>query len=262
MEKIKMDIFAGNEQEQRQCEKHGAYVAKGIRVQDRMIWTSCPKCMEEKRIQEDVELSRTLIQQKIQADAERIMGQAAIPPRFINRTLDNFRAETDEQQKALKICRAFVERWERVRENGKSIILIGKPGTGKTHLAIGIAQGLIKQGKTAVYTRSSSIVQAVKESFGNREKTERQVYEDFCKPDLLIIDEVGRQYGTDAETLMLFEVINRRYEQCKPMIVISNLDQTAFTGYMGEATVSRLREGGALLAFSGEDMRLKIDMLF
>lgn len=258
MQKVKFDLFKDRKTREESCSKHGPYTATAICLPGREIWTGCPECQREEREREDAELARKFAEQQINAEAERLLGQAAIPPRFKDRTLDNFRTDTEEQGKGLMTCRAYVDRWERVKANGKSLVLIGKPGTGKTHLAVGVAQELIKRGNSAIYTRASSIVQSVKESFGNRTRTERQVYEDFARPDLLIIDEIGRQYGTDSEKLMLFEVINLRYEQCKPMIVISNLEPASFREYMGQATLSRLQEGGATMIFSGEDMRLKI----
>ena len=44
----------------------------------------------------------------------------------------------------------------------------------------------------------------------------------FIRPDLLILDEVGVQFGSETEKMILFEIINGRYEQLKPTIVISN----------------------------------------
>ena len=65
----------------------------------------------------------------------------------------------------------------------------------------------------------------------------------FIRPDLLILDEVGVQFGSETEKMILFEIINGRYEQLKPTIVISNLAD-ALTDYLGERVVDRLREGG------------------
>ena len=67
------------------------------------------------------------------------------------------------------------------------------------------------------------MVRAVKETYSrNSERTERQVIADFARPDLLILDEIGRQHGTDTERLIIFDVINARYLQNKPSILITN----------------------------------------
>lgn len=89
---------------------------------------------------------------------------------------------------------------------GENLLFYGKSGTGKRHLAVSIAQGLIDYGGTALYMRASKIAQRIKETYGRQaELKEREVYESFATPDLLIIDEEGRQFGTDAEKLMLLK---------------------------------------------------------
>ena len=66
----------------------------------------------------------------------------------------------------------------------------------------------------------------------------------FIRPDLLILDEVGVQFGSETEKMILFEIINGRYEQLKPTIVINSNLRRALTDYLGERVVDRLREGG------------------
>ncbi|VFR32492.1 DNA replication protein DnaC [plant metagenome] len=66
----------------------------------------------------------------------------------------------------------------------------------------------------------------------------------LVEPDLLVLDEVGVQFGSETEKMYLFEIINGRYEALKPTIVISNLAKDALTEYLGERVVDRLREGG------------------
>ena len=78
----------------------------------------------------------------------------------------------------------------------------------------------------------------------------------LCSPDLLILDEVGVQFGSDAEKLILFEIINTRYQDMKPTILISNLTLVELGKYIGERVVDRMREGGgAILSFDWDSYR-------
>lgn len=182
---------------------------------------------------------------------EGMMGRAAIPPRFVSRSLANYRAETDGQKRALRICQRYAHGFSAAggaRETGACLILAGNPGTGKTHLAAGVANYLLQNGSTAVYITAIAAIRQIRETWQNRTgKTEGQVIQDFVKPDLLIIDEIGVQHGTEAEKLHLFDLINARYEAVKPMIVISNLvltGESSVEQFIGERAYDRLREGG------------------
>ena len=79
--------------------------------------------------------------------------------------------------------------------------------------------------------------------------------EKYCYPGLLIIDEIGVQYGTDSERNILFEVINDRYEDMLPTIMISNLPLNELAPLLGERVVDRMLEGGAVLSFNWPSYR-------
>ena len=82
---------------------------------------------------------------------------------------------------------------------------------------------------------------------------------DFVKPALLVIDEVGRQYGTPAERSMFFDVVDKRYEAMRPTVLVSNLDTPNFREFLGPAILSRLCEGGGVfLSLTGKDMRKEV----
>ena len=99
----------------------------------------------------------------------------------------------------------------------------GGVGAGKTHLAVGIAHRLMEQGRIAVFTSVINAIRRVKDTYRRDSgQSEAQVVAGFIRPDLLILDEVGVQFGSETEKMILFEIINGRYEQLKPTIVISN----------------------------------------
>ena len=86
--------------------------------------------------------------------------------------------------------------------------------------------------------------------------TESQVIADFAGYDLLIIDEVGVQTGTDAESKALFDVFNERYQNLKPTVLISNLDAEGFVQAVGRRIADRVKEdGGEILSFDWESHR-------
>ncbi|NHX33749.1 ATP-binding protein, partial [Escherichia coli] len=78
----------------------------------------------------------------------------------------------------------------------------------------------------------------------------------YTNPDLLIIDEVGVQFGSEAEKLILFEIINTRYERMKPTILISNQTREELGAFIGERVIDRMSDGGGCtLAFTWDSYR-------
>lgn len=234
--------------EQRVCPIHGTYTAKKFPVPGREIWSGCPECAREKIAKKNEALIH---------DISTVRGHnpaaSGIPPRFIGKSLGGYMTHTPQQKCALHACKNFVDEFN--PRSGRCMILVGPPGTGKTHLCSGMLALIAAAGHTTLYTRAITATQAVKQSF--YDNTTSQTYDTFCTPDVLAIDEVGRQFGTDAEKNILFEVINRRYEQCKSTIVVSNGNIETLTEYLSEAGVSRLQEDGVMITITGPDMRIR-----
>jgi DNA replication protein DnaC len=177
--------------------------------------------------------------------ADDLLKKAAIPPRFADRRLENFVPHAQGPANALKIATDYADGFEDVLKTGRSLILCGGVGAGKTHLAVGIAHRVIAMGRIAVFTSVLGAIRSVKETYSKGSQiTEAQAIDNLTKPDLLILDEVGVQFGSDTEKMILFEIINGRYEKLRPTIVISNLAKEPLTEYLGERVVDRLREGG------------------
>jgi len=90
----------------------------------------------------------------------------------------------------------------------------------------------------------------------NSTVSESEVIEAFAAYDLLIIDEVGVQSGTEAESRALFDVFNERYQNLKPTILISNLNAEDFVAAVGNRIADRIKEdGGEFLFFNWESAR-------
>jgi DNA replication protein DnaC len=180
-----------------------------------------------------------------QRRADDLLKRAAIPPRFADRRLETFIPHAEGPRGALRIATEYADNFDDALKTGRSLILCGGVGAGKTHLAVGIAHRVIAQNRVAVFTSVLAAIRTVKETYGNASQlTEAQAIERLTKPDLLILDEVGVQFGSATEKMIMFEIINGRYEALRPTIVISNLAKDALIEYLGERAVDRLREGG------------------
>jgi DNA replication protein DnaC len=239
-----LDQMARSEKEVRQCLIHGDYTSLLIRGE----WSGCVECAKAAELaainaangEWRKELKARMWAKKLQ--------RAAIPEKFADRTLDSYVPTIPGEEKALAMARRYVESFDEVSKLGSCLLFLGKVGTGKTHLAIGIAHEVMAMGKQAVFVRVKRAVEMVQETYGrSATQTKEQVLRDFIDADLLILDEGGYQRGTDDEKLILFDIINGRYENSRPTIITSNLDAPGLKDAIGERSFDRLREGGGKL---------------
>lgn len=192
-----------------------------------------------------------------QIDIQRNIDRAYIPYRFSNSEFANYVCSTDGQRHALAIARGYAENFNSRERVGGSLVFCGSPGTGKTHLACAIANQILLDGKTALFMTAIQATRRVKMTYRHdSEKTEQQAFHSFLMPDLLILDEVGAQYGSDAEKLILFEILNDRYANRMPVILVSNLDEKELASVITARAIDRLRDdGGVIVAFEWDSYR-------
>lgn len=209
---------------------------------------------------ETVAAQKAVIANRAKAYTESIFQRAAIPPRFATRTLQNYSPQCDKSGAALRTATYYAESFTTALESGQSLIFVGNVGSGKTHLASGIAHEVLKDGYSALFSTVLGAVRTVKDTYRHDSpKTESEAIMDLVKPDLLVLDEVGVQFGSDTEKLILFEIINGRYEHMRPTILLSNLDIAGLSEYLGERVMDRLREGGGkMVAFDWASYRRNV----
>ncbi|TFL14451.1 AAA family ATPase [Pusillimonas caeni] len=202
-------------------------------------------CLDEAQRLENEQRARQQQADWERARLQNLFNRAAIPPRFEDRSLENYATELDGQAKALRIAKQYADTFD--ENEGVSLIFCGGVGSGKTHLAIGIAKQIMQGYRSALFMSVMGAVRSVKETWRDSDISERKALQNLIEPDLLILDEVGVQFGSDTEKLILFEIINGRYENRRSTILISNLAMDKLTEYLGERVVDRLREGGGKL---------------
>jgi DNA replication protein DnaC len=80
----------------------------------------------------------------------------------------------------------------------------------------------------------------------------------FERIDLMILDEVGLQRGTDDEIRTLHELLEARRLNCRPTILLTNLDGANVKQYLGERFWDRLSESGVSVIFNWESHRRQV----
>jgi DNA replication protein DnaC len=214
-----------------QCAQHGRYPTTMIDAQGAVRYiapTGCPKCRIERRL-------------------ETLLSRAAIPPRYQHCDFTNYRVSEDGQRLALQTCRHFAEAFAD-NTDGRGLILLGDPGTGKNHLAAAIARQLLAEGRTVLQTTVWELVDRIRETWRRQDgPNEREVIRSFASVDLLILDEVGKQHGSDSERVSLFAVLDSRYRDCRPTVLLSNESLTGLENYLGAAVFDRLCHHGTLV---------------
>lgn len=232
---------------QESCEKHGNFESRNIFGK---IWSSCPTCQEEQRVIADREQAEKEDQER-HKEWQKRMGEAGIPERFRSRTLASYKATNAGQKIALAFASEYAEQFARVSETGRSAIFCGMPGTGKTHLAVGISLHVMATGKSAAFTTVQRMILRVKDSWRkNSEESESDVLNMLVYPDLLTIDEIGVQFGSEFEKNFMFLLLNERYEKRRPTILLSNLAASGVKTFLGDRIYDRLKEdGGQCVSF-------------
>jgi DNA replication protein DnaC len=198
-------------------------------------------------------LSEREVQDRELRAAERRVKDAKFP---VVKTLDtfDFQAQPSINQELIRelIRGEYMDRCE-------NVLLIGNSGTGKSHLATGLAFAACQQGRRVrFFTATGLITQLL-------EKREERQLERFQKQlerlHLIVLDELGYVPFSKTGAELLFEVVSRAYERTS-LIVTTNLPFEAWTEVMGTerltgALLDRLTHRIHILEANGESYRLR-----
>ncbi|MCY1391376.1 IstB-like ATP binding protein [compost metagenome] len=244
-----------------QCPVHGEYQRTLVEGFDgENLTLTCPRCRWEaiNLASSADEVRAEALASKRREELNAALFSTGIAPRFRRCSLENYRTPLDGQKAALDICRAYVDQFEENFGAGRCLLLLGKFGNGKTHLGCAILAEVVRRyGATALYAPAPDIIATIKASFGRDSgTTEASVMAELAKVDLLLIDELGAQGGTEFERQSLHQIIDTRYRNMLPTIITSNLPGTELSTYIGDRALDRLREnGGQAVVFDWESAR-------
>ncbi|MCA9559372.1 MAG: ATP-binding protein [Planctomycetes bacterium] len=161
-----------------------------------------------------------------------------------------------------RIDRMTIEELTRLAfmEEEANVVVVGPNGTGKTMIAKNIAHSVIRAGKTARFVTASAMLNelAAQDGVAALGRTFRR----YTSPALLVIDELGYVAYANRHADMLFEVVNRRYESGRSIVVTTNRAFQDWGELFPNATcvvplVDRLIHRSEIIEIDGDSYRLK-----
>lgn len=228
------------------CEKHGAYPQRKMNVGTRVILiTQCPKCVKEKNEAEKLERDQLENKRQEKRDLEN-QKLAGVSKRNAGVRFKDFDQSKPEQKRVYDVVYKMARD---IYENNETpnVILTGKVGTGKTMLANCAINSLFRA-KNVRIMKLQDMLRKIKGSYSKDSTyTEEQAIERYSNFDLLIIDEVGVSRDTDNDKNLIFDVLDGRYQNMLPTMIISNLNVDGIKQILGDRVVDRLRDGGGVL---------------
>ena len=184
--------------------------------------------------------------------AEELLGmrldRARIPKLYRDATWDNFDLKAvyaipinDPREKLIE--RLFIlKKWRGDTDSSSIAFITGRPGSGKTHLAVATLRRYIESGrKGALFVSVSEWLQDMKDGFTSG--TSSGVMRQVKGAGLLVFDDIGSEMATDWVRDAVYQVINHRLNEMKPTVVTSNLKPSEIANSYHDRLASRLASG-------------------
>jgi DNA replication protein DnaC len=148
----------------------------------------------------------------------------------------------------------------RFLHHGENVLFLGPCGVGKTHLAIGLGLKAIEQGHRVYFLTLHDLVAKVRAA-EDRNRLDSLI-RSIQRAKLFILDEVGYVPLEQADATFLFEVVSKRYESQKPIIITSNKsygqwDEVFPDRVLATALLDRLLHHATTINIRGESYRLR-----
>lgn len=182
--------------------------------------------------------------------AERCWSVANIPARH-----------RDKVKQRHEATGPWADAYHRLRDllpGGPLIVLLGKRGTGKTQMAVGLLADICREGRSVRYLKALDLFREIRECYRKDGPSEVAVVDKLCSYAGLVIDEAHERSDSDWENRTLTNIIDRRYDAMRTTILISNMTKEAFASAVGPSVVSRVHETGEVIVCDWQSFRTEV----
>lgn len=186
---------------------------------------------------------------------EKHFGGAKIPARHANSGFQNYTITNDGQKIAKQQCMVFTRDFKQGIQ--RNLIMVGRTGTGKTHLACAVARNVLETRKYARYVTSEDMANEIANAWSKADDNEVTAVHRFTDYDLLILDEYGLHDRHENRLQLVHKVLYSRYDAGKPTMLISNMTVSDLQEDLGDRLWSRFQHDGlGLLECNWADQRV------
>jgi DNA replication protein DnaC len=195
-----------------------------------MIEAVCPECRGTGwRIREQDELSGAERCDCVAASRSKgIEERSGIPPLYARASIDNFVLPRDNSiahhqlAQVLMDVRGYQRNFPVTEKPG--LLLMGEPGSGKTHLAVATLRALIAKGFEGVFFDYQSLLDRIRQSYSAESGvSDKEVYRTALDAEVLLLDDLGAHRVTEWVEDTVTSIVTHRCNHKKPLIATTNL---------------------------------------